>query len=81
MKILVGNKSDLADNRVVSTDEARNFAEQIGAQYFETSAKTGDGVDEAFRAAITKKFQQQDILNQADNVTGNNHSHKKCSIM
>ena len=36
--ILVGNKSDLADQRVVSQQDAESFAKSIGAKYYETSA-------------------------------------------
>ena len=36
--ILVGNKSDLADQRVVSQQDAETFAKSIGAKYYETSA-------------------------------------------
>ena len=51
--ILVGNKSDLADEdsgkRAVTIDEAREWAELHGLKAcVETSAKTGDSVEEAF---------------------------------
>lgn len=50
---LVGNKLDLVDSisRVVSYEDAKNYAEQKGAQYFEVSAKTGDGIRE-FTSAL-----------------------------
>ena len=41
-KILVGNKSDLFDEREVSSEEVKNFAERNRMQYFETSAKTNE---------------------------------------
>lgn len=44
--LVVGNKTDL--ERVVGAEEARAFAESIGAPYLETSALTGDGVPELF---------------------------------
>jgi small GTP-binding protein len=50
--ILIGNKSDLADARQVSTEEAESFANENSMRYFETSAKTGANVDEAFEAGI-----------------------------
>lgn len=34
--------------RVIDQDEARNFAENEGSIYIETSAKTGDNVEDAF---------------------------------
>lgn len=45
--ILVGNKKDIQD-REVSTEEGENFAEKYNMKYFETSAKTGEGIQEAF---------------------------------
>ncbi|GFP80741.1 RAS-related protein ric1 [Phtheirospermum japonicum] len=38
-KLLVGNKCDLADNRAVSYDTAKAFADEIGIPFMETSAK------------------------------------------
>jgi Ras-related protein Rab-2A len=51
--ILVGNKSDIAAEdeakRAVSEDEARAWAERNGLKaYVETSAKTGEQVEQAF---------------------------------
>uniref|UniRef100_A0A3P9IZ51 small monomeric GTPase n=1 Tax=Oryzias latipes TaxID=8090 RepID=A0A3P9IZ51_ORYLA len=43
--LLVGNKSDLEERRHVSVEEARRKAEEWGAQYVETSAKTRANVD------------------------------------
>lgn len=48
--VLVGNKADLSgQQREVSSEEARLFAQAHGLEYVETSARTGDGVDAAFR--------------------------------
>jgi small GTP-binding protein len=45
---LIGNKSDLAGNRVVTVSEAESFAEHHRIQYLETSAKMGANIGEAF---------------------------------
>jgi len=45
--ILVGNKADLTD-REVSREEAEAFAAQRGVKYIESSAKSGQSVDEVF---------------------------------
>lgn len=47
--ILVGNKIDLVDKRVISIEQGEALAEQLGLSYIETSAKTGENIDEAFR--------------------------------
>ena len=43
------NKMDLASRREVSLEEASEYGRSIGAQIFETSAKTSTGVDELFK--------------------------------
>mmetsp|Transcript_6496 Transcript_6496/g.8662 ORF Transcript_6496/g.8662 Transcript_6496/m.8662 type:complete len:200 (-) Transcript_6496:164-763(-) len=47
-KLLVGNKSDLDSDRVVSYQVAKDFADESQLAFIETSAKTGDNVKEAF---------------------------------
>ena len=50
--ILIGNKSDLENERVVSTEEARKFKEENQILYFEeTSAKSGLNTKEVFAEA------------------------------
>ncbi|EAY13865.1 small GTP-binding protein, putative [Trichomonas vaginalis G3] len=52
---LVGNKADLVDNRTVKLEEAQERADKMGALYFETSAKTGQNIDELF-ASIAERI-------------------------
>ncbi|MFX1315193.1 MAG: GTP-binding protein [Promethearchaeota archaeon] len=46
--LLVGNKSDLVEERVVSIEEINNFTRDFNLYYMETSAKTGEGVGDCF---------------------------------
>ncbi|MFX0074452.1 MAG: GTP-binding protein [Candidatus Hermodarchaeota archaeon] len=46
--LLVGNKSDLIDQRAVSAEEISKFTYDFNLYYMETSAKTGDGVGDCF---------------------------------
>jgi GTPase SAR1 family protein len=50
--VLIGNKSDLAAQRMVSALEATDFAERHSMSYFEVSAKTGANVPDAVDACI-----------------------------
>eukprot|EP00927_Polykrikos_kofoidii_P024152 TRINITY_DN2201_c1_g3_i1.p1 TRINITY_DN2201_c1_g3~~TRINITY_DN2201_c1_g3_i1.p1 ORF type:complete len:215 (-),score=35.38 TRINITY_DN2201_c1_g3_i1:89-703(-) len=49
-KLLVGNKCDLSSKKVVSYDEAKEFAEPLNIQFMETSAKNAHNVEQAFQA-------------------------------
>jgi len=61
--ILIGNKTDLNDSRVVSTENGRIFADNINAaDFIETSAKYGENVEEAFRKLVYKVLKNLEIL-------------------
>lgn len=45
---LVGNKVDLDEERAVPRDEAAAFANEVGIQHAEASAKSGQGVKQIF---------------------------------
>jgi len=48
--LLVGNKSDLTQKKVVSYETAKEFADKAGIQFLETSAKNATNVEKAFMA-------------------------------
>ncbi|KAG6816262.1 Ras- protein Rab-8A [Tephrocybe sp. NHM501043] len=47
-KILIGNKSDWTDKKVVTEEQGRELAAELGIKFMETSAKANDGVEDAF---------------------------------
>ncbi|XP_051903431.1 ras-related protein Rab-6A isoform X2 [Hippocampus zosterae] len=47
--MLVGNKTDLADKRQITTEEGEQRAKEMNVLYIETSAKTGYNVKQLFR--------------------------------
>ncbi len=56
VKLLIGSKADLADQRQISENEAKQFAKENNfTQYLECSAKTGQNVDIIF-SSITKEI-------------------------
>ena len=58
--ITIGNKIDMEDMREINKDEAKKFAKENNYKYFETSAKTGEGVDEAFIEIVNQVISKSD---------------------
>ena len=68
--ILVGNKADLLEERVVTTEEASALAKQKDIFFMEVSAKTNfeDCVKRAFTTLLEQIVEQQDFKNQESRV-------------
>ncbi|XP_015685691.1 ras-related protein Rab-2B, partial [Protobothrops mucrosquamatus] len=71
--MLIGNKSDMENRRVVQKEEGEAFAREHGMVFMETSAKTSANVEEAFlntAKAIYRKIQQGelDISNEGHGI-------------
>jgi len=64
-KLLLGNKADLAEKRTVQTSEGKDFADSLGVQFLETSAKTSNNVEEAF-TTMTRQIKNR--LDSANTV-------------
>ncbi|KAM3135406.1 Ras- protein yptc6 [Paramecium bursaria] len=72
--LLVGNKTDLTEERVVTADSAAQVAEKYGAGYIETSALNSTNVDKAFESILKTIFDQ--LKKQSENQTPNPQSIK-----
>ena len=48
IKVLIGNKTDLEDKRVISKNQGKDFADTYGLKFVETSVKKNINVKEAF---------------------------------
>ena len=57
--LLIGNKRD-KKNRVITSQEAQQYADKYNLLYKETSAKTGENVNEAFALLIQNIYQNMD---------------------
>ena len=57
--VLVGNKVDREEPRVVSQDAGFSLAQQHGKTYHETSAKTGAGVKEMINDILSQVYVQK----------------------
>ncbi|KAK3751627.1 hypothetical protein RRG08_012688 [Elysia crispata] len=51
--ILVANKQDLDYEAVVTNDQGKALAAKLGVKFFQTSAKTGQGVNDAMTGLVT----------------------------
>ncbi|CAD6215384.1 unnamed protein product [Miscanthus lutarioriparius] len=75
-KLLVGNKCDLVDSKVVDTGKAKAFADSLGIPFIETSAKESINVEEAFltmTSEIKKRMATQPTVERRPTV----HVHMK----
>jgi GTPase KRas protein len=50
--VIIGNKRDLPHGREVMPEEGQRLAQRLGCEFFETSAKTGYNVDNAFKSVV-----------------------------
>jgi GTPase SAR1 family protein len=70
---LIGNRCDLEDEREVTRERAIEFCKQYNIdKFFETSAKTGDNVEEVFSIAAKELYVQakeQQLQQQDDDDT------------
>ncbi|KAK1787890.1 hypothetical protein P4O66_016370 [Electrophorus voltai] len=84
-RILVGNKNDDPGSKVVETNDAQKFAEQMGIQLFETSAKENINVEDMFncitelvlkarKESVAKQQQQSEVVK----LSKNSKRKKKC---
>jgi GTPase SAR1 family protein len=64
---LVGNKVDLADKKVIDTEEGIALAKEFGMSFFETSAHTGLNIEETF-LHIAKKIKDNQFPKEATEV-------------
>lgn len=47
-RLLIGNKCDLEEKRIVSFEEGKQLADSLGIVFIETSAKTSQNVEQSF---------------------------------
>ena len=57
--VLIGNKIDNVQERKISKEQGDKLASEIGVKFFETSAKTGEGINESV-FFLVKKISEND---------------------
>ena len=81
LRILVGNKTDLEDKRVISKEEGKKLAEENGLKFYEISAKTMNGLVEMFEDVAKEYvqiYEQKAIKNFQLRKTKEAKAKKKC---
>ena len=86
--VLIGNKTDLEENREVSKEEGNEFAKKINEEieFYEASCKTGENIKEAIRFLVEKIYKkykgknmtEESIIIKKENKNKNNKKDKKC---
>ena len=73
LKILIGNKCDLTEDREITTEEGQTFANRNGMEFMETSAKMNTNVSEAF-TTLGK------LMIEFNSKTNTNQGQKSCEV-
>ena len=68
--IIVGNKIDIKP-RIVDKTKVENLAKSKNYEYFEVSAKTGEGVDESMKYLIQKSVEFLEKNDEENNILRN----------
>ena len=70
LKVLIGNKTDLEDKRVITYNQGKEFADTYGLKFIETSAKKNLNVSEAFTTLgreLMQASEEKKIIKQKQN--------------
>ncbi|CAN8251543.1 unnamed protein product [Cochlearia groenlandica] len=82
--ILIGNKSDLEDQRAIPTEDAKEFAEKEGLFFLETSAFNSTNVESAFTTVLNEIFNivnKKSLALSEEQETGGSLAGKKIDIV
>ena len=72
LKVLIANKTDMTNLRVVSEEQGRSLSQDHSMYYFETSAKDDLGVSEAFDFMANKILSSIEVSPDYLNITPEN---------
>lgn len=74
VKIILANKVDMIEERVIARDRIENLAAKMDAQYFETSAKNAANIEKAFEKMardIKNQLSKQAIIENNTSISLN----------
>ena len=77
--ILVANKIDDVNHRIVTKEEGEKIANECGLMFFECSAKTGENIEHAFNELVKKTVENYSKVSQGgEKLKKKNNSKKGC---
>ncbi|KAJ5070757.1 small rab-related gtpase [Anaeramoeba ignava] len=72
--MIIGTKSDLVSEKAVDTEVAKNFADQLGISFFETSAKKNENIQESIQTFLKQ------LKKKATKITKENTKKKNIKL-
>jgi len=88
IKMILGNKCDMEDKRVIEAERGKALADEYGVEFFETSAKDATNVELAFMTMVqdvkkkiidkSEATPQPTVVN-VDNGNSQNNGNNNCS--
>ncbi|KAG5416202.1 hypothetical protein IGI04_003769, partial [Brassica rapa subsp. trilocularis] len=69
-KLLIGNKNDMVESKVVSTETGKALADELGIPFLETSAKDSINVEQAFLTIAGEIKKRMGSQPNANNTSG-----------
>jgi small GTP-binding protein len=79
--VLVGNKSDLQDQRVVTTDQGEKLAKQFNCTFLEASAKTKQNVEAIFYDLVRQINKANPVSTKEKAKSGASNRRRGCLIL
>ncbi|EZA48655.1 hypothetical protein DMN91_003767 [Ooceraea biroi] len=74
--VIAGNKVDLEKDRNVAIEEAEEYAKQVDAMHFHTSAKLNQNIEEMFLNLTRRMMQRADEAEQKSTLTRTNSTRR-----
>ena len=67
---IIGNKLDDKEHKVIGENEGNEVAKEYKAIYMETSAKTGENIEEVFQCLIDSVMESKMFTSNQSNENG-----------
>ena len=61
IEVIVGNKIDIEGKREVTKEQMQSLGQDVNIETFETSAKTGEGINEVFNYLVTNLIKNPNV--------------------